>query len=309
MSYSRGRRVGVVDAGAEAKVLLLGDAAAGKTSLLQAYVTGRFPADGTTPPALDPVRLTPAANATAASLLPDGGRALLSVNMTVVDTESSATARAPADVARAVASAQADAVVLCYPADEPAALVRVVTHWLAGVSSPAAGAARPHWPFTPVCLCGTKEDMFDTDADAAWGSAYAQIVECVRQSDVASSDAQLSLEEQLPAGTPADEARRASLEAVLLSFPFVMGSIQLSVREPADGGGGVLAEVGELLQQVGRPCVRGGGGAHPHPPLLSASLHTPPTRSHHTRWPPCWSSPASRCTCLSITSRRPILAR
>ena len=111
-----------------------------------------------TPPVLDPIRLSPAANAPAANLLPDGGRALLAVNVTLVDSDSSSMVSRQ-DVARAIANAHADAIVVCFTVDEPQALVRVVSHWLAGVRE--AGAARPHWPYTPVCLVGTKEDMFD----------------------------------------------------------------------------------------------------------------------------------------------------
>ena len=41
------KRIGVINAGSDISVLILGDAACGKSSLLDAYIAGRFPADGT----------------------------------------------------------------------------------------------------------------------------------------------------------------------------------------------------------------------------------------------------------------------
>lgn len=111
------------------------------------------------PPVLDPVRLTPEANAIAARVLPDGGRALLAVNLTLIDTNG-VTLGADASVATAeLQRTRPDAALLCYAADEPASLVRVVEYWLPLIRD--AHAAKPHWPYTPVALCGTKEELFD----------------------------------------------------------------------------------------------------------------------------------------------------
>lgn len=57
---------------------------------------------------------------------------------------------------------------------------------------------------------------------------------------------------ELPADAPAEDARRAALEAVLLSFPQVQGSHHVSAREP-DGEDGVLGEVGSVLYDVSSP--------------------------------------------------------
>ena len=83
-----------------------------------------------------------------------------------------------------------------------------------------------------------------------WASTYRQIIECVRAMEAEGTAAPAAVPDELAAGLSAEDARRACLEAILLSFSFVFGTMHVSVREPADPSGGVLAEVGELLQQV-----------------------------------------------------------
>lgn len=111
------------------------------------------------PPVLDPVRLTPEANAVAARVLPDGGRALLAVNITLIDTNGIVLGNDASVTTAELQRVRPDAVLLCYAADEPSSLVRVVDYWLPLIRD--ANAAKPHWPYTPVALCGTKEELFE----------------------------------------------------------------------------------------------------------------------------------------------------
>ncbi|CAN4091538.1 unnamed protein product [Withania somnifera] len=93
------------------RVVVVGDRASGKSSLITAAATETFPED--VPPVLPPTRLP-------ADLYPDN------VPVTIIDTSSSLESRGKV----AEELKRADAVVLTYSCDQPSTLNRLTTFWL-----------------------------------------------------------------------------------------------------------------------------------------------------------------------------------
>jgi hypothetical protein len=108
---------------------------------------------------MDPVRPSRTYNEAAARRQPDGGALLRSADITLVDTNGVRLGEAAGALQAELRSRSPDAVVLCFPLDEPAALGRLASYWLPALAE--SPIAKPHWPYTPVTLCGTKEELFD----------------------------------------------------------------------------------------------------------------------------------------------------
>ncbi|KAM7521585.1 hypothetical protein LguiA_011487 [Lonicera macranthoides] len=116
------------------RVVVIGDRATGKSSLITAAASETFPED--VPPVLPPTRLP-------ADFYPDG------IPVTIIDTSSSLEGKGRL----AEELKRADAVVLTYACDQPATVNRLSTYWLLELRRLEVKA--------PVIVVGCKLDLRD----------------------------------------------------------------------------------------------------------------------------------------------------
>jgi hypothetical protein len=233
---------------------------------------------------MDPVRPSRTYNEAAARRQADGGALLRASDVTLVDTNGVALSDSAEGLHAELRARSPDAIVLCFPLDEPAALGRLASYWLPALAASTAAAAKPHWPYTPVTLCGTKEELFDegggdgralwlpfacvhashdgvpptsgqslcccrvaAEATASWLAAYRHVVEALAGTHSAIA---AQLPSDLPPDTDGVGARDAALAALRVAYPLVQGSLCVSARQPAAEDSSALEEVAAVLHQV-----------------------------------------------------------
>ena len=91
-------------------------------------------------------------------------------------------------------------------------------------------------------------------SDTAWIDAYEAVATSLQKQG---PDSAVDFPTELPPDTPAEEARRAALEAILVAFSIVQGSHHVSARMPFNEDG-LLGEVGGVLYDVRHAIVHSG---------------------------------------------------
>jgi hypothetical protein len=247
----------------DVRVILLGDPDVGKSSFIQTYVSGQF---GEAPKLCDPVQLPFSPQDSSAS-----GRPLEGHNVTLYDTDGAALSSSVA-VANKLREVRAlllcsvtrtaflsidhflcvavqiapDVAILCFAADAPQTLVRLVTHWLPALR--AAAVLKPHWPYLPVCVCGTKDDLVASVSAAAWVLALKDIARCAHDSGLREGDDLCDLSEEALSAASCTDLRSRCLELVLLAFQECLGTANVSAV--AASSPGVVPGLWDVIHQA-----------------------------------------------------------
>ena len=207
--------------------------------MMTSYLSGRFPeSNGGRGRALDPIELTPSANANGAAALGQASRPLQSLCFVLNDSAS--ITGTPEGLCDYLESTAPDVIVLVYDGSSPASLARVATYWKPALDA-AAGESPPPpgWPYTPIMLVGAKEDAFNPDDARGWGAAYTSVVKAMRATDAAlvaaasaatpegaALTAELEEASVVPEGTPASVSREEALQALQLCWPALQAMVR-----------------------------------------------------------------------------------